>query len=968
MSLYRRIAVSHGYQLPGIVLLGLVVIALACGGENLTGPEAGTLEVTSSTTGVELDTDGYTIQIDGGTAHPLGPNTTIRRTEVGAGPHSVLVGGISPNCAVEGDNPRSLSIIAGETTSITLAVTCAATTGSVRVTSNTTGSSPDPDGFTVTVDGGNRGTLAPDGETSIDDLSAGSHTLGLGGVSGNCQVEGDNPRPLTIVAGSTSHAAFSIVCQAPPANSGTLEVSTTTTGPGADADGYVFSVDGSGSQPIGANATVAVSTLATGAHSVQLSGIADHCTLQGNNPRSVTVPGGGTVAVTFSLNCQAMTGSIAVTTTTSGLSADPDGYVFTIDAGSAQTIDLNATEVVAGQTAGVHNVRLSGAAATCVIEGANPRTVTVTAGNTAAVTFAVVCSSGTIVITTNPPVSALSGEVFDPAVQPVVQVKDGRGNPLVGVQVAARIASGSGDLEGTSNATSDASGFAAFADLGIRGTGEQTLELSAGGATVTSSPVIISPLPAEATRGKWGPVVPWDIVPLHMSLLPNGKIFAWGKTDVADTMGMPRIWDPASGSPNAASEIHVEDMLFCAGHTLMPDGRLMVAGGHHRDDAGIKVTYFFSQDGSPTQGPDMTHGRWYPTLTVLSDGRVVSMAGRNQAGTVVRTPEIWENNQWVELPGAGTLEIPYYPRNFVDPKNGRLFYASERIQSRWFNVDASATGGRGSWASGPTHIYRFNRDYGSAVMYDAGKILVVGGGGHTGWPTPDPKASAPTATAETIDLNRTAPSWQSTGSMAFRRRHMNATILPDGQVLATGGTRGGGFVNIDPGLAVREAEVWNPVTGQWTTLAANSVMRVYHSVALLLPNGSVLHGASGDAMAGTTPIPPERNHEIFQPPYLFKGVRPSISSAPSSVAHGQTFSVATPNAGQIENARWIRLGSVTHAFDMSQRANTLSFTRTASGVEITAPASPHLAPPGHYLLFLLNRNGVPSVGRVLKVQ
>jgi hypothetical protein len=204
--------------------------------------------------------------------------------------------------------------------------------------------------------------------------------------------------------------------------------------------------------------------------------------------------------------------------------------------------------------------------------------------------------------------------------------------------------------------------------------------------------------------------------------------------------------------------------------------------------------------------------------------------------------------------------------------------------------------------------------------------------------------------------------------MAFPRRHMNATVLPDGQVLATGGTRGGGFVNIDPGLAVKEAEVWNPTTGQWTTLAANQVMRVYHSVSLLLPNGSVLHGASGDAMAGTTPIPPQRNHEIFQPPYLFKGARPSISSAPSSVAYGQTFSVATPNGAQIEDARWIRLGSVTHAFDMSQRANTLSFTRTATGVEITAPASPNLAPPGHYLLFLLNRNGVPSVGRVLKVQ
>ena len=168
-------------------------------------------------------------------------------------------------------------------------------------------------------------------------------------------------------------------------------------------------------------------------------------------------------------------------------------------------------------------------------------------------------------------------------------------------------------------------------------------------------------------------------------------------------------------------------------------------------------------------------------------------------------------------------------------------------------------------------------------MYDAGKILVVGGGGYSSWPTPDATTGTPTATAEVIDLNRASPAWQSTGSMANRRRHMNATVLPDGQVLATGGTSGGGFVNISEGNAVKAAELWNPETGRWTTLASNSVMRVYHSVSLLLPNGTVLHGASGDAMAGAVPVPPERSHEIFQPPYLFKGARPTITSAPSTV-------------------------------------------------------------------------------------
>jgi hypothetical protein len=124
-------------------------------------------------------------------------------------------------------------------------------------------------------------------------------------------------------------------------------------------------------------------------------------------------------------------------------------------------------------------------------------------------------------------------------------------------------------------------------------------------------------------------------------------------------------------------------------------------------------------------------------------------------------------------------------------------------------------------------------------------------------------------------------------------------------------------------------------------------------------------------MAGAIPVPPQRNHEIFSPPYLFRGARPSITGvSPSSatVGYGQTFTVTTPNAAQIAQVRWIRLGSVTHAFDMSARANTLSFSRSANGVDITAPANANLAPPGHYLLFILNRNGVPSEGTIVRVQ
>jgi galactose oxidase-like protein len=596
-----------------------------------------------------------------------------------------------------------------------------------------------------------------------------------------------------------------------------------------------------------------------------------------------------------------------------------------------------------------------------------------TASGTAPVvssTITIGAAGASIVLVTNPPTSALSGEVFDPSVQPAVQVKDVSGAAASGVQVTAGIAAGGGTLEGTTTATTGSDGVAKFGDLGIRGTGDQTLRFTIGTSSVTSSPVTLSALPMEATKGKWGPLVNWDIVPLHMHLLPTGKILAWGKYDtgVTGTMGgRPRLWDPAAGPPTSASMIDVDTMLFCAGHAFMADGTLLVSGGHKADDQGINVTNFFSPNGAWQKGPNMAHGRWYPTVTELPDGRMLTMAGRDENGDVVTIPEIWESNQWVELPGAGTLEIPYYPRNFVDPKNGLIFMAGERIRSRWFDPDGSTATGRGKWIGGPSHIYGKNRDYGTAVMYDDGKILYAGGGGDPNWPTPDPRASVPTASAEMIDLNDGSPAWRSAGTMAFARRHLNSTVLPDGTVLITGGTTGGGFVDINEADAAKHAELWDPKTGDWTTLAANQVMRVYHSVSLLLPDATVLHGASGNAMSGLQQVPDEPNHEIFSPPYLFKGARPVIGNAPASVSYGQTFTVTTANAAQITDVRWIHIGSVTHAFDAGQRANTLAFVRTATGVSVTAPSLPKHAPPGQYMLFILNRNGVPSTGAMIRI-
>ena len=192
--------------------------------------------------------------------------------------------------------------------------------------------------------------------------------------------------------------------------------------------------------------------------------------------------------------------------------------------------------------------------------------------------------------------------------------------------------------------------------------------------------------------------------------------------------------------------------------------------------------------------------------------------------------------------------------------------------------------------------------------------------------------------------------------MTYARRQNNGTLLPDGTVLVTGGSSGSGFDNSSS--PVYAAELWNPSNGAWTTLASASVYRGYHSTAVLLPDGRVLN-AGGNKTTGST------TYQVFSPPYLFKGVRPTITSAPASAAYGSTFFVQTLDAASITKVTLIRLPSVTHAFDANQRLNYLPFTPAVGGLNLTAPPSANVAPPGHYMLFLVNGSGVPSVAAIL---
>lgn len=464
-----------------------------------------------------------------------------------------------------------------------------------------------------------------------------------------------------------------------------------------------------------------------------------------------------------------------------------------------------------------------------------------------------------------------------------------------------------------------------------------------GGSDSSSAPSSESP-PAVTTSqqplGQWSSVSEAPIVQIHLNLLVSGKVMSWGGANGTPTY----LWDPATG---AFTAVPAPSELFCAGHGFLPDGRLFVAGGHISNDHGLPDTNVFDPATETWQASPpmpMARGRWYPTNTTLPNGEVVTMAGRDENGDVVELPEVWNGAAWRQLTSAA-LALPYYPRNFVAP-DGRIFYAGEGRQSYYLDV-----AGAGRWTDGPQRQFG-SRDYGSAVMYAPGKILYAGGG--------DP----PTNSAEIIDLNQPSPTWSLTGEMAFARRQINATLLPTGDVLVTGGTSGGGFNNREG--AVLAAELWHPATGTWTTLASSAVVRMYHSTALLLPDGRVLYTGSGDGPVGTVN---ERNYELYSPPYLFHGARPTITGAlPPRAGYGQSQVVNTPDGAGIAQVNLVGLGSVTHAFDQSARLVPLSFSRVATGLTINLPASRTTAPPGPYLLFLVNTSGVPSVGRMLLLQ
>lgn len=494
------------------------------------------------------------------------------------------------------------------------------------------------------------------------------------------------------------------------------------------------------------------------------------------------------------------------------------------------------------------------------------------------------------------------------------------------------------------------------ADQFATNTGTANAAKPPAGSGSGGNPPPPAPPPAEGpdTIGQWSGLVNWPQVGVHLQLLPNGNVLSWAYRydDHDDTNTSKQVFEvaiPAGGVPAVVRRVdNSTTNIACSGFTLLPDGRMFVAGGENAGGGQIAANIFDYRSGTWTRVGDMNQRRWYPTTTTLANGDVLTVAGLIDFATESIAPisQVWSPlTGWRDLTTAIADDLGTYPRMHLAP-NGQVFKAGMAARTPYLD-----TRGTGAWTDVAWLNHREGRDYGTSVMYGNGRVIAIGGG--------DP----PTNTAEVINLNDANPAWRWTNPMRFARRHLNATLLADGKILVNGGTSSGGFN--DATRAALRSEMWDPQTEQWSTVASMAVPRVYHSSALLLPDGRVLASGGGDPapVNGDTNV----NAEIYSPPYLFKGDRPTISSAPAVVAYGAGFAVGTPNASDITRATFIRLGSVTHAFDNSQRISELTVSRRSGVVDLVAPSDPNLAPPGHYMLFLINSNGVPSVARIIQI-
>ena len=490
--------------------------------------------------------------------------------------------------------------------------------------------------------------------------------------------------------------------------------------------------------------------------------------------------------------------------------------------------------------------------------------------------------------------------------------------------------------------------------------GAKAAAAAARSAQISTNPSVV---------GQWGPTIGFPLVPAAAALLPGNLLLLWSSDQALwyggsnDPYTQTAILNLTTGAVSEDTVSNTGHNMFCPGVAILPDGEIMVTGGLSNQQTSI----YNPATNTWRAGPLMNVGRGYQGMTLLSNGQAFVLGGSWSGAIGGKLGEIWsQTGNWREL--TNVPATPMYTADaagvyradnhgwFIATSGGDVLQAGPSKQMNWITTTGAGSitpaGNRGTSADAMN---------GNAVYYDINKVITMGGA---------PSYSDDNATNLAYEIQIPAPGTTPTvtqsGSMTYPRAFANSVVLPNGQVVTMGGQTYA--VPFSDDNSVLNAELWDPATNAFTVMAPAGVPRNYHSVGVLLPDGTVFSGGGG--LCG----PCATNHadgQIFSPPYLFNAdgslrTRPTIVAAPASAATGQTITVTT--GGPVSQFSMVRYGESTHAVDNDQRRIPLSIVSSSGNTyQLAIPSDPGIALPGPYMLFAMDANGTPSVSTTMMV-
>ena len=461
----------------------------------------------------------------------------------------------------------------------------------------------------------------------------------------------------------------------------------------------------------------------------------------------------------------------------------------------------------------------------------------------------------------------------------------------------------------------------------------------------SESAAVAAPLAlTTSSGGRWAyaPQLPAGFNPVHM-VVGRGKVLvvAGSGNDIEKfAEGTFRSY-VCGAALTSCRNVETPVDMFCAGHVLLPDGRALVGGGTLalKPNKGAKYLYAFDFVTERYQRlTPMEVGRWYPTMVTTANGETLITGGLDELGALTGTTEVFNHRTNKHRMLTHQKKFPLYPR-ITRSSRPDYFYSGVAYGSYSPLVPP------GFWdpikgTFKPVSGLRTPRQRSSAASCFVGdlrnqNLLVMGGG-------------APAVnTTDRIKLSAKSPKFVPGPTLKAKKQYLSCLNLPDGSTMEVGG----GSAN-QIRSASYEASLLTSVTSSWKSVnpipAGNH--RVYHSSHFVLDDGRVVSLGSnpnGEPFSETV--------LVFSPPYLYKGTRPTITSAPSVIKRYGTFSVKT--TGGATRVTFTRPPSPTHGLDTGD--GYMSFPIKNGKVDLSGAWKRYM-PPGYYRMWAVNSKGAVS--------